>query len=728
MLPNYDDIAFFDSRLFGRRGGIWDEAIREALKPKLVVDPSPADTILISPTPEVAGEQPVDGTATPTLHPKAASTEALDIPIPPSPLPELAHRSESAPPTVSASPVPSTPTPGKTWLGSNLNNSASTILTSTGSSDDDSSRGRTLGSTSSDPPLQRSSSVPAAAAEPHAEDDDDEEYLGVGVAASQRGHRGSVGSVSSVSMRSDGTSDMEDAPGQRSRPTTPSSTSGSATGTSPRPQSTFFANLKARAVAAENAPLALQARETMKKWSDTWASRRLSTGAGFAGKADNQSGDEDVITPTASTSSMAATTSSSDGQSTRTNSSASVPTVFGSLRGRFDEMRDAVVARREKEAKEREAAASAALLAQEQQRQEGYDLNGLPESTELSRRDSRHSANGSIGGVSALRAAPSAPTGPVASTTGFVPPTSGAATAVSAVNVAPSLMPAATAPLPVVTSTPPTPIMKQPAAARMMIPGIHASHRNDQMAFGRTASPPPAPPPQEDRSRTLSQATTTVYKLFARNAAAQPGTAEGDAKPLTPAEAQQSLAELQAPTPTAASASPMLPPRPAAAQAPPPLPPRKMTNASPLPSVNPDAALSEELAKQTIAPVHAPSLPPPLSSTPPPVGSSSPASDVLRYVVAQDERRRTSMSHSRDSSWSSSKAGGAPDTSPPESSSAADELPRGLSLSTSDSAATVTGAEAVVDESPQVAALARPPPPLPPRTNTMNNLVSQEVQ
>ncbi|KAH7106790.1 hypothetical protein BKA62DRAFT_631712 [Auriculariales sp. MPI-PUGE-AT-0066] len=721
VLPNFDDIAFFDSRKMDQRGGIWDDALRNALQTKAEPEPNPVDML-----PPAAGkEPPSDTSVSPPLRPKSASTETVDtVPLPPTVLPHrggsappsvLPHRGESAPPTILTTSPPDAPTPvNNAWLDANFNTSTSTIMKTAGSSDDDthSARGRTLADLGPDEHSQRSSSIPP--------DDDEYEDHSVLHPMARRQHRQSVSSMSSMSGISDSGEDRESVGSRPSRPTTPSSSGG--TGTSPRPQSTFLTNLRARAQAAENGPLATSAKEAMKKWSSSWAARKDSAGSA---KMDIQTpahydGNSDRETPSAGP-------SGSNGL-TRTNTNASATstgTVFGSLRGRFDEMRDAVAARREQQIREREALAGGAQKNPDSL--VGYSSEGL----ELERKESHGSTSG-VGSVSAVRINASSTTpGPVSgTTTGFTPvvPTSTASTSVSAVNVAPSVAPVSPSPAPAapavqVPSTPASPIMKQPAASRMMIPTIHASHRGEPMAFGSAPSPPSVPG-ETPRTRVMSTATSSVYKLFTgtRSSLSAQGSRSTDEEGhvLTPAEAEQSLAESTPVSPT-----------------PPPLPPRK----SPV-QQTPSQVFPEYLPRVTSQPFEEDVAETPRAETPSngqfvssslPM-SASPASDALRSVVAQDHRRRVSLTHSRQSSGSSSgynKRHSSASVEPPqlttqsENESAFAPPPE----TSQDYTAIDPNSNEILDTSEMLEHApegGRHPPPLPPRG--YNVPLSQEVQ
>ncbi|KZV93745.1 hypothetical protein EXIGLDRAFT_34693 [Exidia glandulosa HHB12029] len=676
VLPNMDDIAFFDSGPYDRRGGIWEDALRPALRQMQQMGEDARETL---PVPPAAAS----GDDTQAL-PKAASTEALTSPpiteTSPSE-PGVLPRAETSPPTAPGI-LPTSPPAQKTWFaaGTNANASTSTLHTVSGGSSEtttprladeltDESRGR-LRTTVPGTETQRGTSAPAAArADSVVEDEEEDESMHD--ASSYRKHRQSSGSVSSASAISDG----DELLSGRSRPTTPSSMSSTGASPSPRP-STFLSTLKARAAAAEKGPLATSAREAVKKWSATWGLKKDANAMNVQGMDDEQMEREN-------------------------------PGLFNSMRSRYDEVRDAVASRRERE---RDGRASPSLTPTQSTTPGAVDI---PRAQQQARprsagSDMPSSASPAKSGISIMRSTPSA--------AAIFAPISSAQPTVSAVNAAPFGGPSASlsprtgpttpdlssSPLPV---SPPVPIQKQPPkAASMIIPGIHQSHRNEPMAFGSA----PAPPPEDTtkaRPRPLSTATSTVYKLFQRNSTLlqSPGiSGQGDEQhhrsgSLTPAEAEASLFDVATPIAQPPPLSPM----------PPPLPPRKNT-VSPVVLKN-DAlpALPAQAVEPPVEFAHddTPRVPSPGPSAP---VSSSPASEALKSIVALDEVRRNSGSrtHSRQSSFQSSAPGSRAPNSP--------------ALAPTPAPGTVP--DTIESDSANVAppdTVQRRPPPLPPRTTSV---------
>ncbi|KAF8323384.1 hypothetical protein DL93DRAFT_2050051, partial [Clavulina sp. PMI_390] len=163
----------------------------------------------------------------------------------------------------------------------------------------------------------------------------------------------------------------------------------------------------------------------------------------------------------------------------------------------------------------------------------------------------------------------------------------------------------------------------QPSSAAMMtIPGIHASHRNQVMALGNTPKPPPPLPPRTNADGTpivprIGASLQNVYRMFNKNEsnAMTGGTGDKlerpDSTPSTMSDSPVGTAGVSAPVAATLSRPQMEPPaasspanvneapvpispetdRPSPAivqkRAPPPLPPRKsstLMTASPPPS------------------------------------------------------------------------------------------------------------------------------------------------
>ncbi|EJD45778.1 hypothetical protein AURDEDRAFT_103528 [Auricularia subglabra TFB-10046 SS5] len=658
VMPNMDDIAFFDSHPYERRGGIWEDAIRPALRPQRT--PPTGDTQELAdtqPRPSVNQNQEIEvsGTDTPVpmipdVVPKAASVDAFFItpasppldnsaaasPLPPSPEPASLPRAETSPAApMTAASAPNTPLK-KAWFSGtstpNNNASTSTLRTASGGSSvsgvlgadfEDEARGRALESGAK---TERGSSAPAPAAPRTDDERDDEEYDHDSLAPGhgQRTHRQSSGSVSSVSMASE----------SGSRPSTPSSSA-------PKGTSTFLSNLKARAAAAEKGPLATSAREAMKKWGANWGAK----------KEDREREDG------------AGGTFERERTSSTVNSNSSSSSVLNMMRSRYDEVREAVANRQREQGRTVTPSADAQAFPVDIPPRQHSQQQPLQRTV-----SGGSSASPGLSGISLARPG--------------VAVASGAPPAVSAVHVAPFGLPDEE---PV---SPSQPIQRQPPkAATMIIPGIHQSHRNEPMAFGS-----PAPPPPQPQERPLS-----VYKLFGRLPSSQQQAGTGT---ITAAEA--SLLDMSIPTAA-------LPPAAPSAH-PPPLPPRKNTGSSsrrdslpPLPT--------EEHEEQTPIPTPTPrpeaEAATQVSSSP--NLSSSPASEALKNVVALDEKRRNSGSrtHSRQSSFQSPQL-----ESREVAPAAAPDVP---------SQSDPLGVASPPPPPPPESALRRPPP-LPPRTNTAGSV------
>ncbi|GJE86263.1 hypothetical protein PsYK624_023430 [Phanerochaete sordida] len=157
---------------------------------------------------------------------------------------------------------------------------------------------------------------------------------------------------------------------------------------------------------------------------------------------------------------------------------------------------------------------------------------------------------------------------------------------------------------------PARPIYTQPPAPKTMtIPGIHASHRGEVMSMGYVAPPPPQP------EQKKGAAIQSVYRLWKgpQPSQSQSPQLEGQAPLAEPEGSAQQPAE------SAPSVLPAPPSTPPARPVPPPLPPRSN-------STNAVSLLSE---------------PPP---HPPELGNNSPpASAALQSIVSKDRTRRASL-------------------------------------------------------------------------------------
>ncbi|KAG6868563.1 hypothetical protein C0993_001010 [Termitomyces sp. T159_Od127] len=145
--------------------------------------------------------------------------------------------------------------------------------------------------------------------------------------------------------------------------------------------------------------------------------------------------------------------------------------------------------------------------------------------------------------------------------------------------------------MPILTSKPIHVV--QPTAKIMTIPGIHASHRGEVMSMGYVAPPqPPAMNPSEGKS---------IYRLFKTSTGSSPGSGSEPARPPSPSVPLDLVPQLLTqensvtsnespgegsclvppPSPNVASAMSVSTPVPTTPRVPPPLPPRSPPQARP---------------------------------------------------------------------------------------------------------------------------------------------------
>lgn len=185
------------------------------------------------------------------------------------------------------------------------------------------------------------------------------------------------------------------------------------------------------------------------------------------------------------------------------------------------------------------------------------------------------------------------------------------------------------------------PIQSQPQAKIMMIPGIHASHRNDIMSMGYVA-PQPLQPSQ--LNKVGIQGIQNVYRLWKGTSI---GQAQSDnstsANVILSSEPDPGLLgnEGNVPTGSQSITTPRL--------IPPPLPPRSMPH-RPLTSSDTNHAMSDHVPRFGVT-----SLPVSTSPLPRPLSSSS-ASEALKVIALKDESTRVSAENEEPSVLSTSGA------------------------------------------------------------------------
>ncbi|KAI9057048.1 hypothetical protein FKP32DRAFT_1669884 [Trametes sanguinea] len=529
VLPNMDDIAFFESSQYQHRGGIWADASRRERAP---TTPSP--------------ETPADGTKTPASAPpieppkleaeeqpslqrsRSADVEkATESSSPPNatPIARVATTDAASASTLSTSPAARR----RSWFPSVQEEADVTVSTSSQASDIDEaeSRGRSQG-----PDVtagRRSSSTPNATHSPdfqHEPSGDDTGEEGQYLTPTPSHRRSSSQHSRSVSSRaasfSSHAGDVSD-DGSEPQMATYRSKSPAPSGSSPRQTpsspSSFLQTLKSRA--GDKQALSNTAKEAMRKWGVNWSNFRR----------DNNAAPSPPSAPPAEE-----VPDAGHGDQRRIDTRTQV------VRPSYAEVRAAVAERRERDrAPLGEASSRSNTPASEPI---------LAESTSpaQSRLTASSPPTGTDEGAPPRSVSPAAL--PVERSESQVS-TSSRESASQILGIAPEE-----------PERPPLPIHTQPPPPKTMtIPGIHASHRGEVMSMGYVAPPPP---PQESKKAPLQ----SVYRLWKNPGAAN--STRSEPAPVSQTGFSGRDQDL-APDPAPSASSPPAPP---ARPVPPPLPPR----------------------------------------------------------------------------------------------------------------------------------------------------------
>lgn len=527
-MPNMDDIAFFESSPYARRGGIWADATRQENPSSLFPESAPP----VDDDKSTASEPvPDNAPIVPSQDPMSLQrSQTVDIPASDAGNPSEAIQVSRATTTSGASPPmnDSSSVKRRTWFGSMRSVSGDPFFDQY-PEEESSDRGRS--SEAGGPHTRGSSSTRSSGSGSSDSSEPTEEtnthLTPVPIRPSSRhsysssSHDIMVSSQDTTSTSAPSESHMSgyrneiSAPPQKNQPSSP----------------TFFQTLKTR----DKQAISNSAKETMRKWGMTWNALRKDNTNGSSSKEEN--GDE-----------------------RRQESTSQKP------RPSYADVRAAVEQRKEREKSPSPDTLVADLLppdwetgrqARERAPQSGAS-NGRPRDespaytsgtalTPSTSPQPEESGNGSK---------PSSRSGspyPIARTTSRYsnPP-------IEAI-----LGPAGG--LPDEDEHPIVPIHTQPPQPKMMmIPGIHASHRGEVMSMGYAPPPPTVPEAKK------GPAIQSMYRLWKTNSiSGHPGQPQG-----ANGFASQEQDTTPAPTPssstTVQSDPPPLPSRPV----PPPLPPR----------------------------------------------------------------------------------------------------------------------------------------------------------
>lgn len=546
VMPNMDDIAFFESSKYMHRGGIWEDATRhERRTPSGVPEGSvaegsatPPDTIPIPTVTESDHSSP----------PRSHSAEEIDAdtgsPLEGVPIARSATQDNNKDLGVSATNMSTSPSTGSTrsrrrnWFSSVGSADLEGLKDETGAelNEAEPSRGR---STEVELPLApRSKSTPESPTVEHPPSTQKEpspDHLSPNrpLRSSSRHSQSSVDD--DPSLLSDSSQSLHRVPSTSSRagPTSPSGTS------------SFLAALKSRAAAADKQALSNQAKETIRKWGVAWGGMRRDGGG-------SNSIPDDV--PDVGPSEPRIRVDSGDSQRNRAS---------------YAEVRAAVAERKEREKlghvdssapvtipgggkpKLRSASVSAANVLVQPPSPSLSAVSTSPPPPSLNTR--RHSGHIEVGTPPKI-SPPSISRSPTMTSSHSNDPFS------------------ADASMDQRSAAPPSPIHTQPSYAKtMMIPGIHESHRGQVMSMGFVA---PSPPPSSEPK--MAPAIQSVYRLWkspGSSAQSQHGSDSQDS-----ADRNKDVLPL--------SLNPETSPQPLARPTPPPLPPRTQVPVTSPPSIS----------------------------------------------------------------------------------------------------------------------------------------------
>ncbi|PIL31508.1 hypothetical protein GSI_06210 [Ganoderma sinense ZZ0214-1] len=702
VLPNMDDISFFESSQYQHRGGIWADASRHEQAPTLSGEQSTtaADTNTPSALSSEASKSDVVDTQRPAI-PRSHSAEGVQQTTTGTSPPDAAPAPRANTVDATLSVGTSTAAKRRTWFSSAEDESSVSVASpfNATSPEEQDSRGRRL---DADTLAARRSSLPNfnGVSETrdnriHSEDVFEEARRLAPALPTRRSpseHSRSASSRAtsiSSSHAGDGSDDGSDSQFANFRSKSPANGTTSPRQTAASQASTFFQTLKSRA--GDKQALSNTAKETMRKWGVSWGNFRRDVAG---------SGQSDEV-PDAG-----------HGDQRRPDSRGST------VRPSYADVRAAVEERREPQREQRAPAQDPATPASVSRSNGASALASepipVPQSSSEKGKQKQRADSASPGNeIAPVDSSP-------ASTSGAMKTGASAMTRPESPNmlertesqVSSSSQQSAGHTLSIVPQEedhrPPSTIHTQPLPPKTMtIPGIHASHRGEVMSMGY--APPPPAVPLEPRKAPLQ----SVYRLLKNPAfgSATPAT-RSDLAPVSQSgftgHDQDSVSAEDASedvSSTVTSPAP-LPPRPV----PPPLPPR--------------AAPTNAHSKSEVS---CPSdREPPLSST---SASPSRASAALQSIVSKDREKRASLTppasvpSSPGQASDASRGGEAVDDSPGQESS--DSADRSESLEPSSSSPSAASASASTSASgsptpshtpsPPTSAGRGPPPALPPR-------------
>jgi hypothetical protein len=631
-MPNMDDIAFFESSKYHRRGGIWEDASRRERRPTHIPETSPDGTLSLS-TPVSEGPAPTIISTELESEPLKRSQSAQEFTIEAGstlePVPIIRSATHEGNDPISSATSTNNGTSGgtrarrRTWFSSvgSADLEALKDEVESESNNADPPRGRSTELDTSVPP--RSKSTPES---PHVEQPSNDErprspnHLSPNRQPSSSSRHSASQSSSSTE---DVSSNILDRPQTLFK--TPSSSSRTHQ-TSPASPTSFLSTLKSRAAAADKQALSNQAKEAMRKWGVSWGGLRRDSGGGVGNSTHDDVSD---VMP-------------SEARNRTDNSSQRNRVSYADVRAAVEERKE-----RDKSGPLDSNAASLPVA--------------VPEGGRIKVRSVSVSSSVSPGIVQVHPPSPAfspvstPPSPPSLSTQSSDAPEGDALPKVTA----PPISRSATGShsndpfsddhdfpegkdLRAGTLSSPIPIHTQPSHGKTMtIPGIHASHRGEVMSMGFVA-PSPLPVAENKMKAPAIQSVYRLWKSPTLSGQQHESESQSQSQPTSP-EQNKDVVPL--------SLNPENSSQPLSRPTPPPLPPRS------------NSSSATRMGPETPQP------------TPDRVLLASPASEVLKTIVTKDESKRNGSQDETDSRTSSSESlshddiGGKPsavsDTKPP---------------------------------------------------------------
>ncbi|TFK41927.1 hypothetical protein BDQ12DRAFT_696474 [Crucibulum laeve] len=603
VMPNMDDIAFFESLPYQHRGGIWSDASRKHAQPPIGVPvATDSQSVAFAPIPEMTTVLTTPLEPTPLKH--AHSTDEVVSGTPSSPPPNKVTRSTSSTPTADESPD-SRSTRRRTWFSSvrsdNAALSAPDFFTSepeinpAGQIDD--SRGRTSEIDNISSPRSRSTPSKqefSPVSTTHSSEIGDSESSHSPSHLSPQSARQRSTSQHSVERESQG-SDTYAATSSLSMPSTPRKVSdasqASAVNRAASPTS-FFSTLKSKA--GDKQAISNTAKEAMRKWGVNVNWGGLKKDMKPDSNASGSSGDDD---------SAPSSSSSSRLRPDQTNGSAH------KARASYAEVRAAVAER-----KERERGYMPDDVFDSQSASTSIPIPDAPKS-KAPTLDTSTPLNDQAGTRSSLdRSTSTTSSTPRLSATTLSSKKSSSSN--SRVNTDMDAEDTLS-----VEKPKHAPIHVQPQAKTMTIPGIHASHRGEVMSMGYVAPQPTPAPPDSKLKNPAIQSVYRLWKSPALTSQEQGGQMQQEPQPPI-SERQESAEKDNDVVSLVLSPSLQQQPQTVARPTPPPLPPRSTPIAVSRPPVETSAASAE-------------------TSSPPTTSEA-----LLKSIASKDETARTSLEQS----------------------------------------------------------------------------------